>query len=297
MGLGLCLRVMSGTNRVLVFDTFSYNGEPIVELRLEYLAPHIDCFVLIEARQSHSGVRKNELYVDKNANMFTPYVEAGKLVIMVIDEFPAMPSDWPARCGDDSYMNGESYESWFREQYQRDIAAEYLAKRFGQKEYLVICSDVDEIVNADVVGSLRSQYFALCDPAYFEMKFYYYNFVWQKKHPWYKAFVINDMGLRRGTLSSYRNRKYASQIVPNGGWHASYFMDADGLRRKLTSFAHRECDLDERKTDSHMRACFMEGKDIAGRGENDDCVRVDVMGLPPLFQTFHEKLVTVQTIE
>ncbi len=281
-------------DRVLVFDTFSYNGEPIAELRLEYLAPHIDCFVLVEARYSHSGVLKQELYVDKNAHWITPYVESGKLVVLVIDEFPAMPVDWPLKAGDSSYMNERSYESWFREQYQRDIAVEYLAKHYSQREYLVICSDVDEIVNADTIRGLRSQYFALCDPAYFEMKFYYYNFAWIKKHPWYKAFVINDMGLRRGTLSSYRNRKYASQIVPNGGWHASYFMDAEGLRNKLEAFAHRECDLEERKTDEHLRACLMEGKDIAGRGADDDCVAADVAGLPMLFQTFQEKLKTLQ---
>lgn len=285
---------MSG--RVLVFDTFSYNGEPIAELRLEYLAPHVDGFVLVEARYTHSGVRKEELYVEKNADVFAPYLDAGKLEVIVVDFLPEMPATWPDECGD-VYMKEGTHESWFREQYQRDVAAVFLQRNYLDREFLVICSDVDEIVNAAHIAGLRNQYFGLCDPAHFEMRMYYYNFGWKKKAHWYRAYVVNDMGLRKGTLSAFRNRKFASQVVPNGGWHGSYFMDIEGLKRKLASFAHRECDLDERKTDEHLRACLMEGKDIAMRGEQEDCERVDVAGLPPLFQKFQEKLVAMQAFE
>lgn len=281
-------------SQILLFDSFAYNGEPIAELRLEYLERHVDQFIMVEAQYTHSGVRKEQLYCDKYKHIFAPLVQSGKMAVIVIDEFPPMPEDWPTtHC--EVYMNDASYESWFREQYQRDIVAQYLKQHYKDREYLVICSDVDEIVSADMVAGLRKQYFAFGEPVYVEMKFYYYNFSWQKKHPWYKAFVVNDLAIQRQTLSHYRNRKNASHIIQGGGWHASYFLNGSGLKEKLASFAHRECDQNDRKTDEHFRACFHSGVDIALRGTEDDCVKSDVSKLPLLFQEFQKKMLFLQT--
>lgn len=280
------------TQRALLFDVFSYNGEPIVELRLKYLAPFVDQFVIVEARQTHSGKPKDELYIEKYGDVFAPY--KNKIKFIVIDEFPSMPTDWPQKHGDGAYMKDISYESWYRERYQRDIAKEYLLANFAQKEFIVICGDVDEIIKDEIAAGLKKQYFAFRDPVYFEMKFYYYNFSWQKRFPWYMAYVVNDLGLRRESLSHFRTVHPKTKFIPNAGWHASYFLNVRDLQRKLESFAHRECDRGQNKSHDYLRKCLSHGSDISGRGESEDCVQTSISALPNSFQEFHHKIVFLQ---
>lgn len=280
-------------NRALLFDTFCYNGEPIVELRLKYLAPHVDQFVIVEARQTHSGMKKAELYAEKYKDVFEPYKD--KIQFIIIEEFPEMPEDWPKKQGDETYMKDISYEAWYRERYQRDIAKEYLLAKFADKEFVVICGDVDEVIKDDIAKDLVKQYFAFGDPVYLEMKFYYYNFGWQKKFPWYMAYVVNDLGLRRNSLSFYRTQHPKTQFIANAGWHASYFLNVPDLQRKLESFAHRECDKHLHKSRDNLRKCLKEGQDISMRGSGEDCAKTSTSTLPKLFQEFNEKLLFLQT--
>jgi len=46
-------------------DSFMYNGEKVVELRLEYLYPYVDKFYIYEGRYTHQGKRKEELFLKK----------------------------------------------------------------------------------------------------------------------------------------------------------------------------------------------------------------------------------------
>lgn len=274
----------------LLIDTFSYNGEPIVEARIEYLYKVVDLFVIVESRYTHSGIKKEQLYCEKHANVFKPYLN--KIKFLIIDEFPPMPEDWPQTNGE-GYMNPSSFESWWRERYQRDVAGEYLLKNYINQPLIVIATDADEIIRADVATELKTQYYGLRNPLYLEMKFYYYNFEWQKPYPWHLGFVVNDFGLQQNSLSNYRTKTKKANYIRDAGWHASYFLNTKDLARKLESFAHRECDLDERKTQEHLRNCIERGVDIAMR-DNENCEKCTVDHLPPIFQDFQKKLLFLQ---
>lgn len=275
-----------------LFDTFSYNGEPVVELRLQHLAPYVDQFIIVEARQTHSGARKDKLYIEEFADVFAPYKD--KIQFIVIDEFPTMPADWPST-QKEVYMLPESYESWFRERHQRDIVRDYLLAKFAQEPYILICSDADEIVSANIAADLKKQYFAFRDPVYLEMKFFYYHFGLQKKFPWYMAYVVSDLGVQRtASLSTIRTSPKKTQFIANAGWHASYFLNVKDLQRKLESFAHRECDVPHHKTKEFLRKCLREGIDISNRGASENCISVDTTTLPPAFQEFQKKLLFLQ---
>ena len=58
---------------VKVIDLFIYNGEPIVELRLQYLSAHVDEVVVVESRTTFSGRAKPQLFVERDARLFRPY--------------------------------------------------------------------------------------------------------------------------------------------------------------------------------------------------------------------------------
>ena len=65
-----------------VFDCFSYNGDGIVALRLQTMAPVVDRFVIIESRETHSGlVKKDKLWKDVHADVFAPFADKIEWII------------------------------------------------------------------------------------------------------------------------------------------------------------------------------------------------------------------------
>jgi hypothetical protein len=278
-------------DQIPIIDTFSFNGEPIVELRLKYLYKHVDEIIIVEACETHAGTVKEGLYIDKHALIFRPYL--AKIKFLVIDKFPDMPERWVEQQGSD-YMTTGSHDAWFRERYQRDYAQEYIKAKYKNDRYIAMVCDVDEIPSVKTVQSLRSNYFGLTHPLRFEMKFFYYNFSWVKKFMWYHAYCINDLGASRQTFSQMRTAIAQHMCIRDAGWHASYFFNTQGLRRKLESFAHRECDVADHKKNDYLDYCIRFGKDVSARGEGEDLVDHDVSMLPKEFQDFQRNLMFLQ---
>lgn len=277
-----------------VICTFPYNGEPIVELQLEYLKDVVDEFVIVESRYTNSGIAKPELYFDKFHSVFAN--STAKITQLVIDEFPEMPSDWPKTKGQE-YMNGSSYDSWYRENYQRDYAANYIKDTYNNETspYIVIGVDADEIMCKEYITELAKNYFALNDPVYLQMDMFYYNFQWSKKYKWYHPYVVNDIGFCKYTMSDMRTRMPKTKYMKEAGWHASYFLSKKDLIRKLEGFAHRECDIKHRKTDEFLNKCLYEGLDISERGDEEQLVSYSGYSqLPEELLKFQKKLMFLQ---
>jgi hypothetical protein len=169
--------------------------------------------------------------------------------------------------------------SWYRESTQRNACSHYLATRGKELgKTLVICSDVDEIPNMRaIINNLKALYetsYSSRSPVHLEMAMFYYSWDWLKPYKWHHAFVCASECLEQYTLDDMRVLAPRTRVLQNGGWHCSYFMDVDELKRKLQSFAHRECDTHETRDEAHVRECIQTGKDLFGRGENEKhCVR------------------------
>ena len=70
-----------GSNKdssVRIIDSFPYNGELVIELRLRHLFPVVDEFVVTEARETHSGKPKGELFIDRYRSTFQPYLSKAR---------------------------------------------------------------------------------------------------------------------------------------------------------------------------------------------------------------------------
>ena len=57
---------------MLIIDCILYNGEPIIELRLEYLYDIVDIFLIIEAGNTFCGKQK-EYFFEKYSSIFDKY--------------------------------------------------------------------------------------------------------------------------------------------------------------------------------------------------------------------------------
>ena len=282
-----------------ILDVITYNGEPILEIRIPYLYNHVDEFIIVEARRTFSGLPKEGgLFCESAAfkERFAPYMD--KIKVLAVEDFPDTAENvekWLKNVGRASHVQDGTEDSWFREYYQRNFAAPYIYEKYisrkdaNARPFIAIVSDSDEIPRSEHVQALREnpKLWEACrdTPVYMEMDFFYYNFNWRKKEPWYFAYFISQDTFTRygGDLTYLRCNHPKEQVLRDAGWHCSYFSSRDELRRKLASFSHREFDRDEFKTDAHLDDCLVFGRDLFLRGEHEDLVRSDsiaALGLP-----------------
>lgn len=138
-----------------------------------------------------------------------------------------------------------------------------------QPDDVLFYGDADEIPYAAVVPALApivktGEIYAL------EMIFcnYWINCV-SHEHPWNQFKVFNfqtllDIG---GSPQENIRKKHVGNIVPNAGWHYSWFGGKERIVKKLESYSHSEFNLPKFKTDEHVDQCLMDGIDLFRRGK------------------------------
>jgi hypothetical protein len=60
---------------MLKLDIILFNGEPIIKLRIPYLYDTVDYFVIIESKETHSGIIKEELYQGEEYFLQIDYIK------------------------------------------------------------------------------------------------------------------------------------------------------------------------------------------------------------------------------
>lgn len=289
--------VSPGIPIIPVIDTFCFNGERVVPMRLEYLNDWVDAFVIVESRWTHSGIRKPHLFKDIYVDWFLPF--AHKIHWVIIDEFPEMTAEWQATYREQSWMLNHQ-EHWFREAYQRDIAADYILHTLRPPaDCLIHVSDADEIPSTTLFHPQFKPSFLNCEkPVYLEQEFFYYNFHWKKPYHWHRAFIVKKALLSSATFTQWRIcLEPPSYVIPKAGWHFSYFMTPEELQKKLAAFAHRECDQEKWNSVEHIRECISRGVDLFGR-INENLVYYEPQndpGFPPMFLAYAEELLHRQS--
>jgi Glycosyltransferase family 17 len=265
---------MSPARRAQVLDVFCYNGEPVVERRLAYLAPKVDKFVVVEARQTHSGRPKpGGLFVERHADMFEKY----DCEIVVVDAFPAPPPDWADRVRECPWVRDPA--AWWREHFQREQALPVVRRLAAERPTVALVCDSDEIPSHDAIECLVANYDGLKrGPVHLAMDVFYYSFRWRlSDERWHKAFAICSEALAGPvSLTATRNARPVALLEDGAGWHCSYFMDAAGVRRKLESFAHTEIGVPG--DDADIEDIMRRGADVARR---PGLVLTQSRGLPP----------------
>lgn len=250
-----------------VYDVFLYNGEPIVEARIKYLEDHVDQFVLIESPWTFSG-NKKELY-----SPLAPFRNHPKLKVIIIDE----------------YIEGNA---WATEALHRNSAFPSILNNDGD---CFILSDCDEIPQLETIQFLK-EFCNSEEPRFLKLKqkFYYYNFNWRKTQEWVSPVVANTSMLKRYTSQQLRS---ASSNFVESGWHISYALSLQEIRRKIESFSHQEFNLKELKTDEHLKSCLLGGKDLFNRGIQEDCIWEETDELPDILKEFNDNIKKLQEEE
>jgi len=280
-------------NHLVIVDAIMYNGEPVVLVRLELLYPHVDRFYITESNMTHSGQDK-PLYSKVYKEQFTPYED--KITWLVYQDPPK--------------YNLTAKDTWDREHLQRGFAVERIKQDVKDgvlpQEFVILNTDADELPNPAIIQEFQpgnSLYKKVVKkPLYLEMTWLCYNAKWQKATNWTLGHTLPGKLMVSGdfTLQSYRDHKIQKRlqrhVVPNAGWHLTYFLSVAEIKRKLESFAHQEYNKPRFKSPQHIENCIQKGKDLFLRSHWVEQLhpfdKLDLLPLP--IKRVHEQVIAQQ---
>jgi beta-1,4-mannosyl-glycoprotein beta-1,4-N-acetylglucosaminyltransferase len=211
----------------------------LLDLRLNYLDPVIDRFVLVESTKTFS-LKDKPLYFNENKHLFSRFLPKIEHVI-VDDLFSSNP--------------------WDNEKKQRNGIMRGLTK--CDPEDIIIFSDCDEIPRIETMGGFDDR-----GPLMgFKQEMYYYYLNGLTDIQWCGSKICRYRNIVKASPAEYRDTCLGgtSLIIPNGGWHFSFLGAPDKVARKIRSFSHQEYNLPEFTDNDKIQKRMDSATDIFGR--------------------------------
>lgn len=271
----------------MVYDCFQFFNElDILKIRLNVLSPVVDKFVISEATETFSGLKK-PLYYEENKDLFAEF--ADKIIHVVVEDTPE---------GDTHY----------RDTFQKNAVTRGL--KDCTDEDVIIFSDLDEIPNPDKICEILRNFREDKIYHFAQRLFYCYlnmeevsgsllsyagEFEGVEHKKWIGTKMLSYKLLREQNLMlgelRFPERKEIGIRVEDGGWHFGY-MGGHGekdirkrVQEKVISAAHQE--YNSKHVLSNVTDQIKDGKDIFGR--NARFVRCEIDESFPKYIREHQK--------
>jgi beta-1,4-mannosyl-glycoprotein beta-1,4-N-acetylglucosaminyltransferase len=235
-----------------------FNEYDILQGRLEYLWDYVDYFVLVESNLTHSGQPK-QLNFMKNMKLFKPYLD--KILYFPFNasreqfEYNKLP------------VHDRDFETgpWQMENSQRNHIAKAL--EFFPMDATVLISDVDEIPHKECI-KIAEQSFNDNWPIFaIQQTYFAYNFNQRMVKPWHGTVITKNKDALEWTPQGCRANKYNITVIPNGGWHLTYWGGIEKIRSKIQSFAHQELNNEKFTDPAYIKSRIEQGQDLYGRDD------------------------------
>lgn len=236
-----------------IYDCFMfYNELDVLQIRLKELYDKVDYFVLVEQNVTHQGKPKQSYYLE-NKDRFS-WAE-DKIIHHTCSglQIEDQATSEQAMTNENAHRNAIN------------VVLDY-----AEENDLIIVSDVDEIpiFESDVTtpGISKCQYYA-------------YNFNTLVLEEWRGSIFLRKDDLEYQTPQCWRDRRRELPIVC-GGWHLSYFGDANHIKNKLKSFCHPE--VNNERSLSNLEEHIKNGTDFLGwyRGSRFTHVSTESQRIP-----------------
>lgn len=271
----------------MIYDCFQFFNElDILKIRLHVLSPVVDRFVISEATETFSGLKK-PMYYEENKAMFAEFED--KIIHVVVDDTP----------------QGGTHE---RDTFQKNAVTRGLAG--CTDDDIVIFSDLDEIPNPDKIREILQNFQEDKIYHFAQRLFYCYlnmeevsgsllsyagEFEGVARKKWIGTKMLSYKLLREQHLLlgelRFPERKEIGIRVEDGGWHFGY-MGGHGekdirkrVQEKVVSAAHQE--YNSKHVLSNVTDQIKDGKDIFGR--NAQFVRCEIDESFPEYIREHQK--------
>ncbi len=272
-----------------IIDTFLFFQElDLLEIRLAYLDPFVDCFVIVEACQTFSGKPKKFVF-EENVGRFSKY--ADKIVYKQIYDFH---ENFESVCkflssGDsaahkkilDILQNHSHYPKtelhWVLDSYHRECI-HFVTDKIAEDDDIIILSDLDEIPSQDFFDT-TNLHSIVQQPRVCQQKEFRYFLNYYKDSNWLGSIGGLQKVLKNCSFNLLRmDSKVERNIVQKaafdpGGYHFTSCGSIDMIRAKIESWAHQE--FNSRMVINNLEKNIKSGQDIFQREHGTELTQVD----------------------
>lgn len=211
-----------------IIDLFYFNNElDVLEIRLNILDSVVDKFVIVEARETFSGVPKPLHYLE-NKERFAKWND--KIIHHIAEETPELRKQ---AILSPNTGNGEHY--WVREFIQKESAKEAL--KFCDDNDIVFISDVDEVWNKpDKFEGLKVIANAcIIKPVQIPYMYYLNQRTDEDWLGWTGTIWTKYKNIKDACINHLRTDSMTEYFVIGSGWH---FNSIGGKEKKREAFNH-----------------------------------------------------------
>lgn len=225
----------------MIIDVCLYNGEDhLFDLRHRIMSPVVDLFIVIEGTHTFQGATKDVTFDSSK------YPKSEHLIYTAPRQFHGNP--------------------WKMETAHRDAAYEVVLGRAERASDTVVLGDVDEIVKPEILTRYRRSEGLTLNPRVWVMELYFSYYYANLRTPGgCQCNRMATMSLLKSIGSMQALRKAQGVVIENAGWHFSYMMTTDEIRRKLRSFAHSEYSGDQWSSTDAISAAVRDKRDLFNR--------------------------------
>lgn len=276
--------------KINIYDCFNFFNElELLDIRLSMLYDHVDHFVIVESRMTHSGLPK-PLYFEENKHLFERYTD--KIIHYVIEHPLKDFDDAKKRVSDPhtpplersaiesglaSDYVGAGLTHFLRDFYEKESVKIALVNSGISDDDFCFVSDLDEIWNPDLlIDYSRDDIYKLRQIGYI----YYLNM--RTSQPdwrgWTGTIGTKFKNIRNSCLNDLRKYKKMEPrytFLKNGGWHFSFQGGAERVRTKIKSYSHQELNKNELR--GNVETLIKQKVDLRG---NDEKMWIDESNVP-----------------
>lgn len=230
-----------------VFDIFSYNGErEMLDLRLNMLSPHVDKFIICEAKTTFSGKEK-PLYFSRDERHFKKFWP--KMEFHIINEHYTVQERALAWNSPNTF----GADHWKNEFLQKERMKDALIAYDVHDDDIVYIGDVDEIWEP-------SAYLA---PAKLKLRvFAYYLNNASSEEFW--GTVVAKYGYLKGKVLNHVRTDVGLRTDAYHGWHFTSMGGYKEVKRKLDD-SYTEDSYNTPEVQGHLQEQVESGRDYLGR--------------------------------
>jgi beta-1,4-mannosyl-glycoprotein beta-1,4-N-acetylglucosaminyltransferase len=260
-------------NNPLIIDSFPFfNEHALLKARLEYLGPVVDKFLIFESSIDFSG-KSRDFYFTDEVLAGLPFSE--KVVVCCW-----VPSWWDLKVYF-PFSSKFKYKKglWGIQHKQRNSILRLL--RQESPESVLVFGDLDEFPDAEVLSDRDGLLARLgSDPVCsFSQSMYYYNVNTLMDKDWRGTLVCKIGTAVRRTPKILRRYRLDYPVIGRG-WHFSYFMSPEEVRKKIQAIADVEnLSRFSSITSEQISFAMANSRDVYGRGELLE-VRCDDVSVP-----------------
>jgi len=253
----------------MIIDTFLFFQElDLLEIRLEYLYPFIDKFIIVEARQSFKGNTKDYIF-EKNIKRYHKYQD--KIIYHKIEDIQydyaglinfLKKSNSKISKKISQFIEKHDYYdknnlSYILDSYHRECIHLALEKNCKDKD-IILMSDLDEIPSFQVIKKLEQiklDYFTVF--VQHEFQYFLNNYA---KSNWYGTIASNYKLIKNISLNELRKNSNKFKVISNSGYHFTSIGNKNSIINKIENWGHQE--FNQNIVKDNIEENIKNGKDI-----------------------------------